>query len=163
MGAAMTLVDRIDDFGRTGWIAVTVLSFMLFWPVGLVVLGFLYGSGRMGCWHHDQGDRWQRRADRMQRGIDRMQQGMERMQAAAERFRGAWQSRPAQGPGPQGPSGNRAFDEYRADTLRRLEDEQREFMEFLDRLRHAKDKGEFDQFMAERRGYRDVTPPSPQQ
>ena len=163
MGAAMTLVDRIDDFGRTGWIAVTVLSFMLFWPVGLVVLGFLYGSGRMGCWHHDQGDRWQRRADRMQRGIDRMQQGMERMQAAAERFRGAWQSRPAQGPGPQGSSGNRAFDEYRADTLRRLEDEQREFMEFLDRLRHAKDKGEFDQFMAERRGYRDVTPPSPQQ
>ena len=78
-------------------------------------------------------------------------------------YRGAWQSRPAQGPGPQGPSGNRAFDEYRADTLRRLEDEQREFMEFLDRLRHAKDKGEFDQFMAERRGYRDVTPPSPQQ
>jgi hypothetical protein len=168
MGAAMTLVDRIDDFGRIGWIAVTVLSFMLFWPVGLLVLGFLYGSGRMGCWHHDQGDRWQRRADRMQRGIDRMQQGMERMQAAAERFRGAWQQRGpqgpgAQGPGAQGPSGNRAFDEYRTDTLRRLEDEQREFMEFLERLRHAKDKGEFDQFMAERRGYRDVTPPPPQQ
>jgi len=48
-------------------------------------------------------------------------------------------------------SGNRAFDEYRAETLRRLEDEQREFREFLDRLRHARDKAEFDQFMAERR------------
>ena len=48
-------------------------------------------------------------------------------------------------------TGNRAFDEYRAETLRRLEDEQREFMEFLDRLRHAKDKAEFDEFMAERR------------
>jgi len=48
------------------------------------------------------------------------------------------------------PSGNRAFDEYRAETLRRLEDEQREFKDFLDRLRHAKDKAEFDQFMAER-------------
>jgi len=48
------------------------------------------------------------------------------------------------------PSGNRAFDEYRAETLRRLENEQREFKEFLDRLRHAKDKAEFDQFMAER-------------
>ena len=47
-------------------------------------------------------------------------------------------------------SGNRAFDEYRAETLRRLEEEQREFKEFLDRLRHAKDKAEFDQFMAER-------------
>ena len=47
-------------------------------------------------------------------------------------------------------SGNRAFDEYRTETLRRLEEEQREFKEFLDRLRHAKDKAEFDQFMAER-------------
>ena len=49
-----------------------------------------------------------------------------------------------------GSSGNRAFDEYREETLRRLEDEQREFTEFLDRLRHARDKAEFDQFMAER-------------
>ena len=49
------------------------------------------------------------------------------------------------------PSGNRAFDEYRQETLRRLEEEQREFQEFLVRLRMAKDKAEFDQFMAERR------------
>jgi len=48
-------------------------------------------------------------------------------------------------------SGNRAFDEYKADTIRRLEEEQREFREFLERLRFAKDKTEFDQFMAERR------------
>jgi hypothetical protein len=47
-------------------------------------------------------------------------------------------------------SGNKAFDEYREETLRRLEEEEREFREFLDRLRHAKDKTEFDQFMAER-------------
>jgi hypothetical protein len=48
-------------------------------------------------------------------------------------------------------SGNRAFDEYRSETLRRLEEEQQEFRDFLDRLRFAKDKTEFDQFMAERR------------
>jgi class 3 adenylate cyclase len=36
-------------------------------------------------------------------------------------------------------------------TLRRLEEEQREFHDFLARLRMAKDKAEFDQFMAERR------------
>ena len=48
-------------------------------------------------------------------------------------------------------SGNHAFDEYRTETLRRLEDEQREFKEFLERLRFARDKTEFDQFMAERR------------
>jgi hypothetical protein len=161
----MTVVERIDDYGRVGWIAVTVLSFVMFWPVGLLVLGFLVGSGRMGCWQHSNGDRWQRRADRMQRGIDRMQQGMERMQAAAERFRGMYQGNRdfRANQRPSGPSGNRAFDEYRDETLRRLEDEQREFLEFLDRLRHAKDKAEFDQFMAERRAYRDVTPPPPQQ
>ena len=47
-------------------------------------------------------------------------------------------------------SGNRAFDEYREETLRRLEDEQNEFTDFLERLRHARDKAEFDQFMEDR-------------
>lgn len=48
------------------------------------------------------------------------------------------------------PSGNSAFDEYKADTLRRLEDEQSAFSDFLRRLREAKDKSEFDQFMDDR-------------
>ena len=48
-------------------------------------------------------------------------------------------------------SGNHAFDEYRTETLRRLEDEQKDFSSFLERLRFAKDKAEFDQFMADRR------------
>ena len=47
-------------------------------------------------------------------------------------------------------SGNAAFDAYKADTLRRLEEEQDSFETFLQRLRDAKDKAEFDQFMAER-------------
>jgi hypothetical protein len=47
-------------------------------------------------------------------------------------------------------SGNSAFDAYKAETLRRLEDEQSSFEEFLKRLRDAKDKAEFDQFMEER-------------
>jgi hypothetical protein len=55
-------------------------------------------------------------------------------------------------------SGNRAFDEYRSETLRRLEEEQREFRDFLDRLRFAKDKTEFDQFMAERRNRQGPAP-----
>jgi hypothetical protein len=53
----------------------------------------------------------------------RIQQRMERMKAATERWGGAR--------GYRTPPGNRAFDEYRAETLRRLEEEQREFMEFL--------------------------------
>jgi len=48
------------------------------------------------------------------------------------------------------PTGNSAFDSYKADTLRRLEEEQEKFEEFLERLREAKDKSEFDQFMDER-------------
>jgi hypothetical protein len=49
-----------------------------------------------------------------------------------------------------GPTGNAAFDAYRADTLSRLEREQAEFDSFLQRLRDARDKAEFDQFMSDR-------------
>ena len=48
-------------------------------------------------------------------------------------------------------NGSSAFDEYRAETLRRLEREQGEFQEFVEHLRMAKDKAEFDQFITERR------------
>ncbi len=103
----------------------------------------------MACWTEGAGPRWQRRMERMQRR-------MSRMQAAAERW----------GCGPRTSyreaTGNRAFDEYRAETLRRLEDEQREFIEFLDRLRHAKDKAEFDEFMSERRHRPEGPMPAPQ-
>ncbi|MHA6261629.1 DUF2852 domain-containing protein [Arenibacterium sp. CAU 1754] len=47
-------------------------------------------------------------------------------------------------------TGNSAFDAYKADTLRRLEEEQENFETFLERLREAKDKAEFDQFIEER-------------
>ncbi|MBV9825750.1 MAG: DUF2852 domain-containing protein [Alphaproteobacteria bacterium] len=143
---------RMDEFGKPAWIAMLVVSFILWWPLGLICLGYLFGSGRMGCWAHaDSGDRWQRHLDRMQRKMDRVQ-------AAANRV---WSSR-SSGSGPSGPSsGNRAFDEYRDETLRRLEEEQREFMEFLQRLRHAKDKAEFDQFMADRHRHGPATPYDP--
>jgi uncharacterized membrane protein len=48
-------------------------------------------------------------------------------------------------------NGSLAFDEYRADTLQRLEREQGEFQQFVEHLRMAKDKAEFDQFITERR------------
>ncbi len=47
-------------------------------------------------------------------------------------------------------SGNSAFDAYKNETLRRLEEEQNNFEAFLERLREAKDKAEFDQFMDDR-------------
>ena len=120
----MTLAAKLDDLGNPAWIALTVVSFVVWWPLGLVVLGYLVGSGRMARWTGCGARHWQQR----------------RQQANPS---GWWSERSAS-------SGNRAFDEYRAETLRRLEEEQREFKEFLDRLRHAKDKAEFDQFIAER-------------
>ena len=47
-------------------------------------------------------------------------------------------------------TGNSAFDAYKTDTLARLEQEQVDFEAFLERLRDAKDKSEFDQFMDDR-------------
>ena len=136
----MSPVAWLDDIGKPAWIALLIVSFVLFWPFGLAVLGFMIGSGRMGCWSSRRGGDWRAQAERMQ-------------ERAAQWFgpRGAGSARS---------SGNRAFDEYREETLRRLEEEEREFKEFLDRLRRAKDKAEFDQFMAEMR--RRPEPPTPQ-
>ncbi len=51
-------------------------------------------------------------------------------------------------------SGNTAFDAYRDETLKRLEEEQEAFKDFLDRLRRAKDQTEFDSFMAQQKNRR---------
>jgi hypothetical protein len=50
-----------------------------------------------------------------------------------------------------GETGNVAFDTYRTETLKRLEEERAAFTSFLDQLRAAKDQAEFDQFMDSRR------------
>jgi hypothetical protein len=150
----MYLVERIDDYGKPAWIALMVLGFIFFWPIGLAILGFLIWSRRMGwgCGHRGDWGSW--REGRWERKMQRLRDKMQLLKEWEERGgRPYWQSRHS--------SGNTAFDAYRMETLRRLEDEQREFSEFLNNLRHAKDKAEFDQFMAERRN-RPQTPPAPQ-
>lgn len=132
---------------RPVWILFMILAFIWWWPVGLAILFFSLWSGQMGC--HGGMERWQHKMARMQDKMDWMRSKMEGRGGS-----GAWSA-------PRS-SGNRAFDEYRTETLRRLEDEQKEFREFLDRLRFAKDKTEFDQFMAERRGRPETPPPPPQ-
>ena len=129
----MELAAKLDEIGKPAWIALMVVGFVVAWPLGLAVLGYLLWSGRMGCWKNGRLKRWQN-GHRDGRG---------------------WFA------GSRAGSGNRAFDEYREETLRRLEEEQREFSDYLDRLRFAKDKAEFDQFMSERRR-RDDPEPQPQ-
>jgi hypothetical protein len=145
----MPIVAKLDEFGRPAWIVLMILGFWFWWPLGLATLAFIIGSGRMSCWNYHGVDRWQRKMDRMQDAMDHIQQAKEHIQTKMDRMRSRMSG--SDGWGNARSSGNRAFDEYRAETLRRLEDEQREFRDFLDRLRHAKDKAEFDQFMAERR------------
>ena len=133
-------------------VLLMVLGFIAWWPIGLVILAVLIGSGRMACWNHRYAGRWQSKMDRMQEKMDRMRGRMENFRSGCD----AWGSTPS--------SGNRAFDEYRTETLKRLEEEQREFRDFLERLRFAKDKTEFDQFMADRRNRaNDSPPPAPAQ
>lgn len=105
----------LDSKGKGAWIAVMVLGFVFFWPIGLAVLGYMIWSKRMfnkSCSHRSS---W--KSHRMSMSTS---------------------------------TGNSAFDAYKADTLRRLEEEQTNFEAFLERLRDAKDKAEFDQFMNER-------------
>lgn len=54
-------------------------------------------------------------------------------------------------------TGNTAFDAYRDETIKRLQDEQNAFQNFLGNLRASKDRVEFDQFMREQNA-KDVTP-----
>ena len=127
------VISKLDEWGQPAWLGVMVISFILFWPVGLGVLAFLLWSGRMGCgWNRSGRGQWQPRSGSGDKSS-------------------MWS-----GPGSESgfgtrSSGNHAFDEYRVETLKRLEEEQREFRQFLDKLRWAKDRSEFDQFMTDRK------------
>ena len=59
-----------------GWIAVTVLGFIFWWPIGLALLFFTLGSRKMGCWNNS--DRFENKMQRMQYKMERMRGRMER-------------------------------------------------------------------------------------
>ncbi|HEY2530353.1 MAG TPA: DUF2852 domain-containing protein [Xanthobacteraceae bacterium] len=142
----MAIAAVLEEIPKPVWILLMILGFMAWWPIGLVLLALMIGGRRMTCWNHNGCGHWEPSAGHWQAKMERMQERMDRVRGRMEQARrngGGW--------GAQRSSGNRAFDDYRTETLRRLEDEQREFKEFLERLRFAKDRAEFDQFMNERR------------
>jgi hypothetical protein len=70
-----------------------------------------------------------------------------------------FRSRGSAGFGGFASTGNAAFDEYRRSELERLEEERRkldeearDFRNFVEELKRAKDREEFDAYMAKRRG-----------
>ncbi len=115
----------LDSKGRGAWIAAMVLGFIFFWPLGLALVFYITFTNRWSKTMFGQSCRHNR---------DRAQ-GRHAPWGNHAAFR---------------TSGNTAFDAYKAETLRRLEDEQIAFETFLDRLRAAKDKTEFDTFMDDR-------------
>jgi len=110
----------LDERGKGAWIAAMVLGFIFVWPVGLALLAYMIWSKRM--FSGKCATRYNTPSHMSRRSR-----------------RAAFKS-----------SGNMAFDAYKGDTLRRLEEEQANFEDFLQRLRESKDKAEFDDFMEDR-------------
>lgn len=140
------LNNRLSELGPIPVIALVALTFWFWWPIGLATLGYLSFSRRRngtspGQWFNaSQGSA---STPNNRPGGNYPGNNNSGWGGWGGRFTSTRQAPPA---------GNRAFDEYRAETLRRLEEEQQEFVEYLERLRQARDKSEFDAFMADRRG-----------
>src|SRR5579883_3463715 len=68
---AMPIAARLDEYGKPAWILLLILGFVAWWPLGLAILAFMIGSGRMGCWTHNSMGRWQSKIERMQEKMER--------------------------------------------------------------------------------------------
>ena len=138
----MHLAARLNEIPKPLWILAMIMGFVWFWPVGLGI-ALMLGSRWRSCGRGRGRGRWMY--------VDQNGQAQDPMSAMGSGMGwGAWGGGNSASQSAT-PSGNAAFDDYRAATLRRLEDEQKEFVDYLERLRQAKDKTEFDQFMADRR------------
>jgi hypothetical protein len=120
---------------RPAWtpatIALMVLGFMVFWPLGLAMLAYILWGDRFDGFKRD-------------------------FRGAKANFFGNCRTRHGRHHG-FGRTGNVAFDDWREKELERIEEERRrldetlkEFDSYLRELRRAKDQQEFDRFMAER-------------
>ncbi len=124
---------------RPAWtpltIALMVIGFIVFWPLGLAMLAYII---------------WGHRVPELRRHFEGMKQDFRSEFRGGGRSCGRSRGFSA--------SGNVAFDEYRARELKRLEEERRrleeerqEFETFMQNLRRARDQEEFDRFMRDRR------------
>jgi hypothetical protein len=121
-------------------IGLMVLGFIVFWPLGLAVLGYIMWGEKFGGTPEKAQAYWNK--------------GCSFVGANKPRH---WNNRSFN----MASSGNAAFDEYRAEQLKRLDEERARldaeidaFHEYMANLNKAKDREEFDRFMNERRGSR---------
>lgn len=151
---------RRRRYGTAPWkpieIIAMILGFIIFWPIGLAILF-------AKLWHSRSdyaGDlpsfiqsKWEQNVGRYCHGHFR---DFSDRHWDFRGFRGGMRS-----------TGNLAFDDWREAELARLEEErqkllaaEREFVEFMENLRRAKDREEFDRFMNARRNGQTNPPPS---
>jgi hypothetical protein len=125
---------------RPAWtpatIALMVIGFMVFWPLGFAMLAYIIWGDRLEGFKRD-----------VNRATDGIFAGCRRGSDKAARW----------GHGAGVRTGNVAFDDWREKELERLDAERRrldetlaEFDEYARELRRAKDQDEFDRFMANR-------------
>ena len=122
-------------------IALMVLGFVIWWPLGLAMLAYILWGEMFGG-----------SAEKAQGFVNRTRSWAESNCGSGRSHRhGAFRSQ----------SGNAAFDEYRAEQLRRLEEERKRldeevnaFHEYMRNLRMARDREEFDRFMRDKNGNR---------
>lgn len=146
---------------RSRWslwdVGTVVGGFMVFWPVGLIALFLKVKNGELWEGSADGRAPWASwKTGQPWRASDMWKSA----EVKARRWRDDFTSH----------SGNSAFEDYKAQELakldeirRRLEEEQKAFAEFTERVRRAKDKEEFDRFMAERRSAPPAAEERPQQ
>ena len=128
-----------------------ILGFIVFWPIGLAILGYKF---------------WQRRygGPDLQTLATNKWQDARTMMSSNSSWTSTWGCGGAMSRASRyyaSTTGNAAFDEWRTAELARLDEErrkldeaQREFAEYVDAIRRAKDREEFERFMAERRAAR---------
>jgi hypothetical protein len=127
---------------RPAWtpatIALMVLGFIIFWPLGLAMLAYIIWGERLDDFKRDVN----MKTDEVFRGCS----GIGRKRR--HRHHHSHHAR----------TGNVAFDDWREKELERLEEERRkldemreEFDSYMRELRRAKDQEEFDRFMRERK------------
>lgn len=121
---------------RPDWIPATialmVLGFVVFWPLGLAMLAYILFGDRLKSFKRDANET-----------VDGVFSSFKRGRRGSCR--------------PQFRTGNVAFDDWRDAELARLDEERRkldemreQFDEYVRELRRAKDQEEFDRFMRER-------------
>ena len=123
----------VQTYAKPIWITVILLALWAWWPMGVAAALYIAFGNRSAAWRRDEARSGAWSPGSWSPGVWSM----------AGRF---WERRPG-----GAPTGNAAFDAYRSETLRRLEEEREDFSGFLQRLRQARDQEEFEQFMAQRR------------